>query len=270
MVAREQPQPEILNDVGVLILVDEDIAQPVLILAQDFLVLAKQPQAFEQEIAEVDRVERLQPLLVGLVQRRPRAIGEGGGLGGGHMRGIEPAVLPAVDLPGERARRPALLVDVLRLQDLLEQPELVVRVEDREIGLEAHELGVTAQDLGADGMEGAHPGHAVEGAGQRLDSLAHLARGLVGEGDGEDLVSARFSRRDQMRDSRRQHARLADPGAREHQHRPVERLHRAALLRVQPGEVARFGQPARARGDAGPRRRDLEGGIGRLERVRGI
>ena len=61
-------------------------------------------------------------------------------------------------------------------------------------------------------------------AGQRLDALAHFARRLVGEGDGEDLVPAGADRGEQMGDAGGQHARLADAGAGEHQHRPVERL----------------------------------------------
>ena len=55
---------------------------------------------------------------------------------------------------------------------------------------EPDQLGVPAQDLDADGVEGAEPGHALDGAAdQRADALLHLARGLVGEGDGQDLAS---------------------------------------------------------------------------------
>ena len=48
-------------------------------------------------------------------------------------------------------------------------------------------------------------------------------------------------------DPRRQHARLAGAGAGQHQHRPVERLHRLALLRIEAGEITAAAADARAR-----------------------
>jgi hypothetical protein len=89
------------------------------------------------------------------------------------------------------ARRPALVVDVLGLDQLLEQPLLVVGVDDREVGFQAHQFGMAAQDLGADRVEGAEPAHALDlRAEHDADPVAHLARGLVGEGDGQDLPRA--------------------------------------------------------------------------------
>ncbi len=41
-----------------------------------------------------------------------------------------------------------------------------------------------------DAVEGAHPHGAARHAQQLLDAMAHLGRGLVGEGDGEDVVRA--------------------------------------------------------------------------------
>jgi hypothetical protein len=155
------------------------------------------------------------------------------------MGGIEATVLPAVDQPGERARRPALVVDVLGDEDLFEQAQLVVGVEDGEIRLQPDELGVTAQDFGADRVKRAKPGQSVGDAGQQANALAHFARRLVGEGDGEDFVRARAARADDMRDAGRQHPRLADPGARQHQHWPVERFDGAALFFVEADEIAR-------------------------------
>ena len=102
----EQPQPEILGDVGVLVLVDQHVAEAVLVLLQNVGVLAPEAQAFEQEVAEIGGVEGLQPLLVGAVEPAALAVGEGAGLAGGHLLGAEAAVLPAVD-HGRRAGAPA-------------------------------------------------------------------------------------------------------------------------------------------------------------------
>ena len=73
---RQQPQPQILRDVGVLILVDQDVFEALLVLAQHVRVLPEQADAFEQQIAEVGGVERLQPLLIGDVELLALAVGE--------------------------------------------------------------------------------------------------------------------------------------------------------------------------------------------------
>ena len=87
--------------------------------------------------------------------------------------------------------------------------------------------------------------------------LLHLARGLVGEGDGEDLRRTRAAEREDVGDARRQHARLAGAGAGQHQHRAVERLDRLALLRVQAREIGRR-DTARARAPRSRRGRARE------------
>ena len=188
---RQQPQPQILRHVGVLIFVDQDEFEARLILPQHFGLLAEQPDALQQQIAEVGGVEDLQPLLKRLVEFQPLAVGEGGGFAGRHLLGGEAAVLPAVDQHGQHARRPALLVDVLGFEQLLEQPDLVVDVEDGEVGLQPDQLGVAAQDFHADRVEGAEPRHALDHAADDVaDARLHLARRLVGEGDGENLARA--------------------------------------------------------------------------------
>ena len=116
----EQPQPQILGGVGVLIFIDEHIAEAVLIEFQDLGIFAKEPQGFEQKIAEIGGVEGLQPLLIELIERRALAIGESRRLARGHVRNIEAAVFPGIDLMGEGARGPALVVDIFGLQNLFQ------------------------------------------------------------------------------------------------------------------------------------------------------
>ena len=81
----EQPEPEILDDVGVLVLVDQDVAEAALVVGENVGVLAEEPQRLEQEIAEIDGVERLQAGLIGCVERRAAAAGEAGGLARRHV-----------------------------------------------------------------------------------------------------------------------------------------------------------------------------------------
>ena len=66
------------------------------------------------------------------------------------------------DQPGELTRGPALFIEVGRLDQLLDDAELVVGVEDREVGLQTDEFGVAAQHPCGDGVEGPEPRHALE------------------------------------------------------------------------------------------------------------
>ena len=85
------------------------------------------------------------------------------------------------------------------------------------------------------------------------DALAHLARGLVGEGDGEDLARPGAAGGDQMGEASGERGGLAGAGAGEDQHRSFGRQHGLALRRVQAGQIGRvrgggeFGHVARGR-----------------------
>ncbi len=247
----QQAQPEILRDVRVLIFVDEDVAEAVLVLPQHVRVLAEDADVLEQQIAEVGGIQRLQPLLIERVELAALAGGIRLRFAGGHLRRPKAAVLPAVDHAGEHARGPALLVDVLGGEKLLQETDLVVDVEHREIRLQAGELGVVAQDAAADGVEGAEPRHAFHGLADHLaDAQLHLPRRLVGEGHRQDFLRPGAAGGQDMRDARGQHARLAGAGAGQHQHRPLQRLHRLALLGVEAFEIWRGECRARTRADA--------------------
>ncbi len=221
-------------------------------------LLAEQPDAFEQQIAEIGGVENLQALLKRLVEFQPLAVGEHGGLAGRHLVRGQAAVLPAVDQHGEHARRPALVVDALGFEQLLEQPDLVVGIENGEVGFQPDQLGMAAQDFHADRVEGAEPGHALDHVADDLaDAVLHLARRLVGESDGEDLARPGAAGGENVGDAHGEDAGLAGAGAGQHQDRAVERLDRLPLLRIEPGEIGRAGIHAglRARGNAAAHRR---------------
>ncbi len=201
-------------------------------------MLLEQPQVLEQKVAEVCGVQLFQAALIECVEVARFAVGEGEALAVGHAFRHEAPVLPAVDHRGEQSRRPALLVDVLRLQQLLDESDLVVGVEHREGRLEIDKLRVAAQDLDADGVERAEPRHAFHhAADQSADPDLHLPRRLVGEGDGEDLTRPGAAVAQDVGDPGGEHARLAGAGASQHEQRPVQRLHRLPLLRVERVEI---------------------------------
>ena len=258
-----------MRDVGVLILVHQDVFEARLILAQHFGLLAEQADVFQQQVAEVGGVEDFQPLLIGLVELEALAVGEDAGLAGGNLLRCKPAIFPAVDQHCQHASRPALLVDIIGGEELLHQPHLIVDIEDGEIRLEADQLGVPAQDLHADRMEGAEPRHALDHAADDLaDAVLHFARRLVGESDRQNLARPGAAGRQDVGDTHGQHPRLAGACPGKDQHRAVEGFDRKPLFGIQSGEIAGGAgrRGAGARGNAAGR------GCGRcrIERVEAL
>ena len=88
------------------------------------------------------------------------------------------------------------------------------------------------------------PAHMPAGlaAEQAADALAHLAGGLVGERDGENLPRIDAFDVDETRDARREHARLSRTGAGEDEQRAVDVKHGLALRRIQSGGQLFFEQ----------------------------
>jgi hypothetical protein len=74
---------------------------------------------------------------------------------------------------------------------------------------------------------------------QLLDAMLHLARRLVGEGDGEDFARPGAAGGEDVGDARGELARLASAGAGEHQNRPIQALDRKPLFGIEAGEIAR-------------------------------
>ena len=144
-----------------------------------------------EQVVEVHRVHAVQLALVVLVDVGDRLLEVGADelavvVGGAQL------VLGVGDLGLHRARGEALGVDVELVEAVLDQPARVGRVVDRELARVAEPVGVGAQHPRAGGVEGHHPHRAGGAADEQLDALAHLLRGLVGEGDRQDLVRARL------------------------------------------------------------------------------
>src|SRR6185437_5638152 len=122
-------------------------------------------------------------------------------------------VLPAIDRPGGLARRETGFVQPQSRDHALHQPLLVVGIENLEAFRQAGLAPVPAQQAVGDAVEGTH-GEPLRAAGnQRLQPRAHLARGLVGEGDGEDRPRRYALHLGEPADAAREHAGLAGAGA---------------------------------------------------------
>ncbi len=245
----------VLGVVRVLELVDEDVPEALLVRGAHVVVGLQQVGRHHEQVVEVQGVGSQQPALVqrvdvgdALAERvRPAA--------GVLPEGLEvdQLGLGLADDPLHRPRRQPLLVEAELGGDHLDQAARVGVVVDREGGAVAQPVGVGAQDAQAGRVEGRHP-HLLGGRPHQLGHpRAHLARRLVGEGDGEDAPRRRVTGGEEVRDAPGQHARLARAGPGNDQERPAAVLHGGALGQ---GEVVdQRGGPAgegAGRGGAAP------------------
>ena len=64
MARRQKPEPQILGDVGVLVLIHKDEAEPALILGQEIGMGLKDRDHVQEKITEIDRVQIAQAALI--------------------------------------------------------------------------------------------------------------------------------------------------------------------------------------------------------------
>ncbi len=214
-IPRQQPQPGVLDGIRILELVDQDVREPLAIVMQDVRALAQQFMRAQQQLGEVDTAGLVAGLLIGpvdaqhlLLEEIPRRIDV--------LR--SPAfVLLAIDEALRLPRRPACLIQLQRLQGALDQPELIVRIQDLELLRQPGILPVRAQETVRQPMEGADPHAADRFAKHLLEAALHLARGLVGEGHGQDAPGPHVLHLQEPGDAMHQHPGLAGTGAGQHQ-----------------------------------------------------
>ena len=211
----QEAQPSVLDGVGVLKLVDQDMREASLIVPEDVRTLAQQLQGLEQKIGKVEQT-RACALFFVLAIDRDHLVGEEIASAVDVVR-PQTLVLLLIDEALHLTGRPTGLVELHRLEDPLDQTKLVVRIQDLELLRELRVLPVRAQKSMGESVEGADPHPADRHAEHGLDSTTHLARCFVGEGDRQHRVGRHLLHLDQPGDAMDQDARLAGPGAGEHQ-----------------------------------------------------
>ncbi len=233
---REQAQPRVLGGAHVLVFVRQhavEAAGPALPVGRVALHGHRRPQ---QQVAEVGGVRLAQAALVLGVDPRHQAqavrvhrtvdqarLGDPGLHPGRRLLRRHQVVLELADLPAHQLDRVAVAAELgrvhrHRLEHALDQPLAVVRVQDVEAGAQARHLRLGAQLAGAEAVEGAAPGwHRLPGQ-HAADALGHLARGLVGEGHGQDAAGGDAPGLDAPGDAGGQGLGLAGARTRQHQH----------------------------------------------------
>jgi quercetin dioxygenase-like cupin family protein len=265
--ARELVDEVVLGAVGVLVLVDEQVAEALLVVLEDRVEELEDLDGLDDEVVEVEGVRPEQPVLVGLVDVGDLDLGPPAGA---LLVGLEvdQLVLGVADGGLDRARGEPLVVDAELLRDLGDQPLRVLRVVDGEAAAVAQAGELATQDPDARLVEGGDPhpvGQPVPH--QPADPLGHLAGGLVGEGDREDLERVDVVITDQVGDPVGEHPGLARPRTGDDEHRSLDGLDRLALRGVEPLEQrGRFGRHG---GTSGGRRTAVLGRRSRRRTRRG-
>ena len=226
-------QPLVLQHVGVLELVDQQVREAAPVVLAQAVVLREQLVAAQQQLGEIDDAFALAHRLVERVvlDLAPREL-----VAGLDLVRAQALLLRAGDEVLQLPRRKALVVDAVRLVQPLDQRELVLRVHDLEELRQVRVAVVRAQHPVAQAVERADPHAARVDRRHRREADEHLLRRLVGERDGEDRQRRRLAGREQPRDARRQHARLAAAGAGEDQRRCVRQRDGGELLGIEVGE----------------------------------
>ena len=232
--APEQHHELVLGDVGVLVLVDEDVGEAILVPLEHVEVVPEQPHGPNEQVVEVHGVRLDQATLVLEVDLCKAPLVQSPDPCFEHA-GVDEVGLGLADRSGHGPRREALLVDTPIVEDVLDEAPRVAVVVDGEVRPVADDIGVPPEDPHTSGVEGGHP-HALRVVTAELDHpLPHLARCLVGEGDREDLPG-RCALSDEAGDPPREDPRLARAGAGDDHERAFTVEDGLALGRVESGE----------------------------------
>jgi hypothetical protein len=230
--AGQQLQYLVLGAVGVLVFVNEQVAQPALPGFQGVRMLPEKPDWQADQVVEIHGLIGAQGFLVGQIGDGDLALAL---VRGGFPRGVgrEQGILPVGDKGGGQAQAGL----VRALEDIGQDLLGVGGVQDGEARFVAQPPGLGAQDVQTQGVEGGYGEAVAQLPGQQLaDPFPHLPRRLVGEGDGGDMPGLDAALGGQVGDLARDHPGLARTGSGQHQQRAVQIFHGFALLRVEVGE----------------------------------
>jgi len=236
MHAAEELDELILRAVGVLVLVDEDVVEPALPALELRLALLQQANGKHEEIVEVHGIRRPQRHLEVAVYQGD-CLGKGIAGEATVLLGRDQGVLRVADGTANRPRCVLLRGNAMPLHEPLDHGELLVLVVDGERRRPMQLVRGATHNASTDRVKGAHPHPRGLLPELPRDALAHLASGLVGEGDGEDAGGVDSMFADEPRDARGQNARLAGARAGEHQQGPLAIRHRLTLSRIQAGQL---------------------------------
>ena len=177
-VAGQQFEQVVLQVVGVLELVDQDVLEARLVMLAQRLVALQQLEGAQQQLGEIDHALALALHVVQLIQLDHLAFDRVVGL---DLVGAQALVLGVVDEVLQVLGRVLFVVDVVGLEQALDHRQLVLRVEDLERLRQRGVAVMGAQEAVAQAVEGADPHAARADRQHRREARQHFLGRLVGE-----------------------------------------------------------------------------------------
>ena len=219
MVAGEELGQAVLGDVGILELVDQQVAIALVIPGLHFGGVLQQVGRPQQQVVKVQGVLAGEGFLVVAIDAGADVdpvgavfvLGVVGGLR--HLAGVLQEAFGGGDAGEDGAGLVAFYIHIGQLHGGFDGVQLVVLVVDGEVGVEGHALAVAAQDAGANGVEGAHSDGGAASRQQAVQAVAHFPGRLVGESDGQDLPGGDTALAHQVGDAVGNDAGFAGAGA---------------------------------------------------------
>ena len=229
-VARQQLDPGVLQLVGVLKLVYQQMPKAPLVVAAHALVVAQQLIRAQQQLAKVHHAFALALVFVKLVNLY---FFTGVRVLGGHSIGAQAVFFAARNKPLQLLGWKALLIHSKLLAQPFDGRQLVLGIQDLEGLRQIDRPVVRSQHAVAQAMEGAHP-HAAhidwQHAGQ---ARHHFAGGLIGKRDGQHTAWRHLPRLQKPSNAGGQHTGLARTRPRQNQGVLRRQSHRGTLLLIE-------------------------------------
>ena len=235
----EQLHQLVLAAVGVLVLIDHDVAQPAVVQPTSGFIVMEQAHGFKQQIVESQGVGGEQSLLVLVPDHGQLARRWIVRLAIKILRGLF-QIFGMADARQRRAVLHELLIQAQMAKGGFDERQLVFIVVDTETAREAwtnlrQRLAIAPQQPHAEGMKGGEVRRGIEfyAAQQRRHARAHLLRRLVREGDRQNGGRRHVPLRDDMRDAVSDNPGFAAARAGQNQQGPFGAGDGFTLLRVE-------------------------------------
>jgi len=176
----QQSQPSVLDGVGILKLIHQDMGKALLIMVQDIQPVPQQLVGTQQQFGKIHRPGTVAGILVGLIDRYHPALVVIPAII--QMLRSTPLILLAVYKPLRLPGRPFCIIQVHLPDNPLEQAKLVIRIQDLEGLGQTCLLPMGSQQAMGQAMEGTDPHAPHRLVQQCLYAVPHLPRCLIGEG----------------------------------------------------------------------------------------
>jgi len=176
--ACHQLEPFVLQIIGVLKLIHQNVLETGLIMFTQWLVARQQFIRAQQQFGEIDHAFALALLIVQIVELHELAVVVIVGI---HILGPQALVFGAIDEVHQIARRILFVIDIVCLEQTLDGRQLILRIENLECLRQTGIAMMRPQQTIAQPVKGPDPHAARIDRQHRRQPRQHFLGGLVGK-----------------------------------------------------------------------------------------